>query len=137
MKLTTVKLLSPQALAAAVVLLKLATAVQYPSSVATGAPLLPQGAGAWFGSTFDINSESVSAYFKRIGISPAIIQIFVPLPLDDGTRGYLWLVISQATAVKAAVLITVTPWNGLAAVTEASASELAWFIHQFEQVQSS
>lgn len=97
-------------------------------------PVLPDGTGAWFGSAFEAHTESVAAYVKRTGFSPAIFNIFVPLPLEQNGTSYLRLVIPQFVEVKAVIMITVTPTYGLAAVTEAYVSELAFFISQAEQV---
>ena len=104
------------------------------SRTVTATPILPDGPGAWFGSAFEVHTESVAVYLGRVGISPAILNIFVPLPLDANATAYLRLAIPQINAVKAAVMITATPVYGLAAVTEAAVTELAFFISQAEQV---
>lgn len=99
-------------------------------------PILPNGPGAWLGSAFEVHTEAVETYRKRVGISPAIFNIFVPLPLGENGTSYLRLAIPQFTAIKAGIMITATPLDGLAAVTEGAIDELAFFISQAEQVRS-
>ena len=103
-------------------------------TVVQAAAILPNGTGAWFGSAFQVNTESVSTYVKRVGFTPAFFNVFVNLPLDTNATAFLRLVVPQLTAAKAGVMITATPNEGLAAVTESAVSELAFFISQLEQV---
>ena len=97
-------------------------------------PVVPTGLGAWFGSAYTVQSQSVPSYIGSIGFSPALFNIFVTIPLNSNGTEYLQLVIPQMTAIKAIVMITATPDYGLAAVTEAAVSELAFYISQAEQV---
>ena len=103
-------------------------------STVSAVAIVPKDPGAWFGASFEVHSESIQSYFDRVGIAPAIINLFVPLPLGQNGTEYLQLVVPQATRVKVAIMLTVTPFEGFDAVTEASVQELAFYISQFEQV---
>jgi hypothetical protein len=67
-------------------------------------------------------------------VSPVIWNIFVSLPLNGTTTGYLQQTLPQIAAAKAICLLTVEPDQGLAAVTASAVQELATYITTYEKV---
>lgn len=84
-----------------------------------------------------MGNETIASYAQRLGFTPAIFNIFVPLPLTTDARAYLQSVIPQLTAIKAQAMLTIQPTEGLAAVSEGSIRELADYIKQAERVRCS
>ena len=90
---------------------------------ASAAAVLPQG------------PESAADYVKRIGLTPAIFNIFISLPLTPGDRASLQSMVLQLKAKKVMIMMTAEPNSGLSAVTTGAIGELASYVRQAEQVQ--
>ena len=73
-------------------------------------------------------------FLCRTGVSPVIWNVFVSIPLNSTTTTYLQQTLPQIAAADAICLLTVEPFQGLAAVTPAAVKELASYIMQAEQV---
>lgn len=101
----------------------------------TARSLLPSGAGAWFGSVYQPQNEPVNNYVNRLGFTPAILSIFIKLPLDATDRTYLQSVIPQITAKKTILMLTAEPNSGLAAVTSDAIGELSAYVRQAEKAR--
>jgi hypothetical protein len=67
-------------------------------------------------------------------VQPVIWNVFVSLPLNGTTTGYLEQTLPQIAAAKAICLLTVEPDQGLAAVTASAVQELATYITTYEKV---
>ena len=81
--------------------------------------------GAYFGLNLDWGSETALEATERLGRTPAVWVQFARFPLDAGSRGNLDTFIEQVAEVGGLALITLEPHDGLAAVTEEAAVELA------------
>jgi hypothetical protein len=71
----------------------------------------------------------------RLGVTPAVWVQFVRVPFDDGARGNLQGFFEQVGAANGIGLVTLEPHDGLDAVTDAAAAEVAavldeaWLTH--------
>lgn len=72
--------------------------------------------------------------FRRTAISPVVWNVFVTIPLNSTTTGYLQQVLPQIAAAEAICLLTVEPMAGLADVTATAVQQLATIISQYQQV---
>lgn len=70
-------------------------------------------------------------------MAPVIWNVFVSLPLNDTTRGYLQQTLPQVASAKGIVLLSVEPDQGLSAVTATAVTELAGIITTYEKVSLS
>lgn len=77
----------------------------------------------------------MNSYVDRLGFTPAILSIFVKLPLGASDRSYLQSVIPQITAKKAILMITAEPSSGLAAVTSDAVDELSACVREAEKAR--
>ena len=68
--------------------------------------------------------------------SPVVWNVFVTIPLNSTTDGYLQQTLPQIAAAQAICLLTVEPMAGLSAVTPSAVQELATYINQYQKVQS-
>lgn len=71
---------------------------------------------------------------RRTAISPVVWNVFVTIPLNSTTTGYLQQVLPQIAAAEAICLLTVEPMAGLADVTATAVQQLATIISQYQQV---
>src|SRR6185436_6139890 len=81
--------------------------------------------GAYFGLNLDWDHETAKAAGDELGHLPSVWVQFARFPLDDGGRKNLDDFIDQVAGVGGIGLITLEPFDGLSAVTAASATELA------------
>jgi len=80
--------------------------------------------GAWVGLNLDWGSETVAEVTARLGAPPAAVVSFVPFPLEAGDGRNLDAAAEQAGGAGAVLLVTLEPWEGLAAVTDAAIAAL-------------
>lgn len=92
---------------------------------ASGLARLEPADGAYFGLNLDWGSETAVKASQDLGRTPAVWVQFARFPLDDGGRANLDAFIGQVAAVGGIALITLEPRDGLAAVTDAAATDLA------------
>jgi hypothetical protein len=80
--------------------------------------------GVWVGVNLDWASQSVAALTADLGAPPADVVTFVSFPLtpDDGVN--LAAAAEQARAAGAVLIVTLQPWAGLAAVTDAAIADI-------------
>jgi len=81
--------------------------------------------GAYFGLNLDWGTETALEATQRLGRTPAVWVQFARFPLDAGSRGNLDSFVEQVADVGGLALITLEPHDGLAAVTDDAAIELA------------
>jgi hypothetical protein len=94
-------------------------------SLAPGLARLEPADGAYFGLNLDWDHETAGAAGDELGHMPSVWVQFARFPLDDGGRKNLDDFIDQVAGVGGIGLITLEPYDGLGAVTAASAAELA------------
>lgn len=70
-------------------------------------------------------------------MTPAAFNVFVTLPLDYNSTKILNLAMPQLARIKALVLITIEPKEGLHKVTYATIGTLGWYIKQAQLVRLS
>ncbi len=92
---------------------------------APGLARLEPAEGAYFGLNLDWDHETAAAAGDELGRSPNVWVQFARFPLDEGGRRNLDDFIDQVASVGGIGLITLEPYDGLGAVTAASAAELA------------
>lgn len=92
---------------------------------APGLAQLEPADGTYFGVNLDWGHETAATASEHLGRTPAVWVQFARFPLDDGGRANLDAFIDQVAAVGGIGLITLEPHDGLAAVTDAAAGELA------------
>jgi hypothetical protein len=95
-----------------------------PSQVPGQARLQP-ARGAYFGLNLDWGSETARQASDRLGRTPAVWVQFARFPLDAGARANLDSFADQVAGVGGLALITLEPHDGLAAVTDAAARDVA------------
>lgn len=81
--------------------------------------------GAWFGLNLDWGSQTVAEASATLGRAPAVWVQFAAFPLDDAARTNLDLFIEQVASVGGMAVLTLEPHEGLDAVTDEAAAELA------------
>jgi hypothetical protein len=96
-----------------------------PPSPGPGLARLEPADGAYFGLNLDWGSVTAADAAARLGRTPVVWVQFARFPLDDGARANLDAFIEQVAGVGGIALITLEPHDGLAAVTEAAADDLA------------
>lgn len=96
-----------------------------------GAPLVPRS-GVWFGASLDWAHDSVPAYSRRLGATPAVDVSFVQLPLAAGDARNLDAAVRQVRRAGGMLLLTLEPQQGLAAVTDAVARGLAARVARYQ-----
>ncbi len=96
-----------------------------PPTQGPGLARLEPGDGAYFGLNLDWGSVCAADAAERLGRTPAVWVQFARFPLDDGARANLDAFIEQVAGVGGIALITLEPHDGLAAVTQAAADDLA------------
>lgn len=95
-----------------------------PCTVASWEQLVPD-AGALFGVNLDWHSKPLATYAKDLGHKPAVSVSFTGFPLTDAEELDLQRAVEQIRADGHMMLLTLEPANGLAAVTEETATALA------------
>ena len=70
----------------------------------------------------------------RTAISPVVWNVFVTIPLNSTTVGYLQQTLPQIAAAQAICLLTVEPMSGLDQVTATAVQQLAAIIDQYQKV---
>ena len=93
--------------------------------------------GAYFGVSIDFGEDTVASYVSRVGLEPAVYNIFIPFPLDENATEYLASVLPQIAEEEAIAMLTVMPNDGLDLVTVEAVTELAEYILPAEQVSAS
>ena len=73
----------------------------------------------------DWGSQTVAQLEAELGRPPADVVSFVAFPLTDGDAANLDAAADQAASAGAVLVVTLEPWGGLAAVTDAVAANLA------------
>ena len=73
----------------------------------------------------DWGSQTVAQLEAELGRPPADVVSFVSFPLTAGDEGNLDAAADQAASAGAVLVVTLEPWDGLSAVTEAVATDLA------------
>jgi hypothetical protein len=94
-------------------------------SQALGLTRLQPAKGTYFGLNLDWGSETARQASDSLGRTPAVWVQFARFPLDAGARANLDAFIQQVASVGGLALITLEPQDGLAAVTDAAANDLA------------
>jgi hypothetical protein len=81
--------------------------------------------GAWIGFNLDWGNETVADLTARLGRPPASVVSFVRFPLDATARQHLDAAATQAREVEALLIVTLEPLQGLEAVSDGVAADLA------------
>ena len=81
--------------------------------------------GAYFGLNLDWGHETAAQASASLGRTPAVWVQFARFPLDDGARANLEAFTAQVADLHGMALITLEPHDGLAAVTDEAAADLA------------
>ena len=89
------------------------------------ARLAPPDGSAWFGLNPDWGSETAAEASTSLGRTPAVWVQFARFPLDEAARANLDLFVEQVAEVGGMAVLTLEPHDGLDAVTDVAASELA------------
>ena len=84
----------------------------------------------------DYTSQSVEQYVAEADVTPAAFNVFVTLPLDTNSTKILETTLPQLAQMKALVLLTVEPTQGLHAVTYATIGTLGYYIKQAQLVRA-
>ncbi len=93
-------------------------------SVAERAELVP-AAGALFGVNLDLEATPLAEYAKGLGHKPAVSVSFTDFPYDEQGWANLEGAAEQIRASGQMMLLTLEPHQGLGAVTEKTAGDLA------------
>lgn len=80
--------------------------------------------GAWLGVSIDGDHDSLDAYAERLGGHPAVTVTAASMPLTATDEDNLDGAVQHAVEQGAALLLTLEPTDGLAAVDDASVEEL-------------
>jgi hypothetical protein len=91
-----------------------------PTSVAD---LVPR-AGTLFGVNLDWATQTLDEYATALGHAPAVAVSFAGLPMSDAEHGYVDAAVEQVAAHHGALMLTLEPHAGLAAVTPAVVADL-------------
>ena len=78
-----------------------------------------------FGVSIDWGNDTLAAYSERLGHAPAVAVTFTGFPMSDEEQMWLDQAVEQARAVGSELLLTVEPFDGLDAVTNANSRALA------------
>lgn len=89
--------------------------------------------GVYYGVSIDWEHDSLAAYARRLGHDPAIAVTFAGFPMTRRDRINVSAAVDQATGVHSALLLTLEPHQGLAAVTKAAATTLARQLKGYNQ----
>lgn len=100
-------------------------------SPAPGLSRLEPADGAYLGLNLDWGTETAAEASQDLGRTPAVWVQFARFPLDGGGRANLDAFIDQVAAIGGIGVITLEPHDGLAAVTDAAATELATLLHGY------
>ena len=100
-------------------------------TTAPGLARLEPADGAYFGLNLDWGSETAAKASRDLGKTPAVWVQFAHFPLDHGGHANLDAFIDQVAAVGGIGVITLEPQDGLAAVTDAAAAELAQLLNGY------
>lgn len=92
---------------------------------APGQARLQPARGTYFGLNLDWGSETAREASDRVGRTPAVWVQFARFPLDSGARANLDAFVEQVAGVGGLALMTLEPRDGLAAVTDAAANDVA------------
>jgi hypothetical protein len=101
-----------------------AAAPSCPPSTA-GARLAPTGPGTYFGVNLDWDRDRPAALAARLGHRPAVYVAFAPFPLSGSAAGFIDGIAGGLVGEHAALMLTLEPNGGLAAVTPAASADLA------------
>jgi hypothetical protein len=81
--------------------------------------------GVWVGMNLDWGAQTIADVQAELGRPPADVVSFVSFPLTADDRVNLDAAAVQARDAGAVLVITLEPWGGLPAVTDAAAADLA------------
>lgn len=122
-------------LAAALVLLSGCGATDALQASATTAPLplpctdrtprLQPAGGVLLGVDLDWAADSAAGFSERTRTRPAVLSAFVPFALERDDVALVDRVVDELVAQRSALMLTVEPFDGLAAVDERGAARLA------------
>jgi hypothetical protein len=88
----------------------------------------PEGDGALFGVHLDVGQDPLDAYAGRLGRTPAVVGVFVRFPLRERDRAAMDDTAGQALEAGAAVMVTLEPHDGLAAVDDEALDRLTGWL---------
>jgi hypothetical protein len=94
-----------------------------PPSAANSARLEPP-AGTYFGVNLDWGTDTATAFNERLGKRAAVYVQFARFPFDDGEWANLLSFVDQVADQGGIALVTLEPFDGLAAVTPEVAADL-------------
>ncbi len=97
-------------------------------------PALVPASGAWLGVSIDWAHDSLAAYAARLGMRPAVVVSFVRMPLTTSDRQNLDAAVEQARQVGSMLLVTLEPYDGLAAVTPVATRQLAQRLARYQRL---
>jgi hypothetical protein len=97
---------------------------------ATSCPTTPRAdlaprTGVLFGVNLDWSRDRLAGYAARLHHHPAVAVWFTDFPMSAADRGYFQQTVAQTRSQGAILLLTLQPTRGLAAVTDAAATDLA------------
>lgn len=81
--------------------------------------------GVRVGAQVDGSGESLAGYASTLGQRPAVVGTRAEVPMRPGDRHRVNAVVDRLADDRGVLLLTLEPWSGLPAVTEAVAEELA------------
>ncbi len=81
--------------------------------------------GTLFGLAHDWGRDSVASATAKLGVVPDLLVYFIHWPLDSQESRWLDEAVAQVAAANSALLLTLEPVAGLAAITPAEAERLA------------
>lgn len=85
----------------------------------------PPEAGVWFGVSIDWAAQTLAQYAERSGVHPAMAVTFADIPMSSTDRANVDAAVEQASTAGSGLLLTLEPNDGLGAVTDDVASDLA------------
>lgn len=85
----------------------------------------PPADGVWFGVSIDWAAETLAQYAERSGVRPAMAVTFAGIPMSSTDRANVDAAVEQASTEGTGLLLTLEPQNGLGAVTDDVATDLA------------
>ena len=88
-------------------------------------PRLQPASGVLLGVDLDWATDSAAAFGDRTGTRPAVMSAFVPFALQRDDVALVDRVVDELVAQRSALMLTVEPFDGLAAVDEVGAARLA------------
>lgn len=81
--------------------------------------------GAWVGAQLDDEAQGLASYASTLGQRPAVVGTRSEVPMRPGDRHRVNAVVDALVDDRGVLLLTLEPWSGLDAVTDAVAEELA------------